>query len=167
MALALPASTMVWLEPEAPAGDLSAARALARALVAQYVLWHSPADALLAVVAPPALAAEWDWVKWLPHAAHPRSRDAIGPPRMITSDADELRLWWQAELAGRPPVPARGEPHLLVVVDGAEAPGRVGRGRRASRVLRVGTPPGRTAGPTVLRLRVGERELRRGAGRAC
>jgi S-DNA-T family DNA segregation ATPase FtsK/SpoIIIE len=162
VALALPASTMVWLEPETPAGDLSAARALARALVAQYVLWHSPADALLAVVAPPALVAEWDWVKWLPHAAHPRTRDAIGPARMITSDADELRLWWQAELTGRPAGPGAGEPQLLVVVDGAEAPG-AWAGVAGVSVLRVGTPPGRTAGPTVLRLRVGERELRRGA----
>ncbi|MDT7652757.1 MAG: segregation ATPase FtsK/SpoIIIE, family, partial [Pseudonocardiales bacterium] len=55
VALSLRASSTVWLEPAEPAAGLGPARGLARAIVAQYALWHSPADALLAVVAPPAL----------------------------------------------------------------------------------------------------------------
>jgi S-DNA-T family DNA segregation ATPase FtsK/SpoIIIE len=166
VALSLRATSTVWLEAAAeddPAAvRLTEPRALARAIIAQYVLWHSPADALLAVVTPPALMPEWDWVKWLPHLAHPRRRDAVGPARMITSDADDLRQWWQAELAGRPPGAGTGEPHLLVVVDGAaEAPGPWA-GVAGVTVLRVGAPPGRVAGPLVVRLRVGAGELRRG-----
>ena len=162
VALSLTASSTVWLEPAVPDADLAAPRSLARAVVAQYVLWHSPSDAQLAVVAPPGLAAEWEWVKWLPHLAHPRRRDAVGAARMITPDADDLRLWWQAELVGRPSGPGAGEPHLLVVVDGAEAPGPWA-GVAGVTVLRVGAPPGRTPGPTVVRLRVGDDVLRRGA----
>ncbi|MCO1654933.1 type VII secretion protein EccCa [Pseudonocardia humida] len=166
VALSVQATNVVWVEAAEPGGDPAAARDLARALVAQYVLWHSPADALLAVVAPARMAGEWDWVKWLPHAAHPRRRDAVGPTRMVTVDADDLRLWWQAELAGRAQGPGRGEPQLLVVVDGAaEAPGPWA-GVAGVTVLRVGAPPGRTPGPTVLRLRVGAGQLRRGAENA-
>ena len=122
VALSLRGSSAVWLEPE-PGADPAAARALARALVAQYVLWHGPDDALLAVVAPPYLAPEWEWVKWLPHVAHPRRCDAIGPLRTVTADADDVRRWWAAELAGRPAGSGAGEPHLLVVVDDAAGPG--------------------------------------------
>ena len=70
------ASATVWLEPARPRGRPGAGAGLARALVAQYVLWHSPADALLAVVARRPAGPEWDWVKWLPHA---RTRAAATP----------------------------------------------------------------------------------------
>jgi S-DNA-T family DNA segregation ATPase FtsK/SpoIIIE len=164
VALSLRTSSTVWFEPADPAEDLAAARALARAAVAQYAIWHSPADALLAVVAPPSLAAEWEWVKWLPHAAHPRRHDAVGPLRMVTADADEVRRWWVAELAGRPSGPGLGEPHLLVVVDAvAEGPG-AWAGVAGVTVLRVGAPPGRRPGPSVVRLQVGRERLCRSAG---
>jgi S-DNA-T family DNA segregation ATPase FtsK/SpoIIIE len=164
VALSLRASSTVWLEPADPSAGLASARALARAVVAQYALWHSPADALLAVVAPPTLAGEWEWVKWLPHAAHPRRRDAVGPLRMITADADDVRRWWLAELAGRPAGPGMGEPHLLVVVDEvAEGPGPWA-GVAGVTVLRVGAPPGRRPGPSVVRLLVEPERLHRSGG---
>ena len=159
VAVSLRASSTVWLEPEAGA-DPGAARALARALVAQYVLWHSPADALLAVVAPPSLAPEWEWVKWLPHVAHRRRSDAVGPLRTVTADADDLLRWWSAELAGRPAGCGAGEPHLLVVVDEAAGPGPWAAVAGAT-VLRVGVPAGRRPGPAVLRLAVGRDRLAR------
>ncbi|GAA1188387.1 type VII secretion protein EccCa [Pseudonocardia alaniniphila] len=161
VALSLRASSTVWLEPDGPAAGLGPARALARAVVAQYALWHSPSDALLAVVAPPSLAPEWEWVKWLPHVGHPRRRDAVGPLRMISADADDVRRWWVAELAGRPAGPGMGEPHLLVVVDEvADGPGPWA-GVAGVTVLRVGAPPGRRPGPSVVRLRVGHDGLHR------
>jgi ESX secretion system protein EccC len=161
VALSLRAAATVWLEPAGEA-DLSTVRALARAVVAQYTLWHAPADALLAVVAPPTLAGEWEWVKWLPHAAHPRRRDVIGPLRMITSDADEVRRWWLAELAGRAQGPGHAEPHLLIVVDDvADGPGPWA-GVAGVTVLRVGAPPGRRPAPSVVRLRVEPGRLERG-----
>lgn len=166
VSLSLRASSTIWLESPGADGAQGSARvrALARAAVAQYVLWHSPADAMLAVVAPPSLAPEWEWVKWLPHVAHPRRRDAVGPLRMITADVDELRRWWVAELAGRPAGPGVGEPHLLVVVDGvADGPGPWA-GVAGVTVLRVGTPPGRRPAPSVVRLLVGPDRLERSGG---
>jgi DNA segregation ATPase FtsK/SpoIIIE, S-DNA-T family len=161
VALSLPASSTVWLEPADGAG-LDQVRGLARALVAQYALWHAPAHALLAVVAPPSLAHEWEWVKWLPHAGHPRRRDAVGPLRMVTADADDVRRWWLGELTGRPAGPGPGEPHLLVVVDDVtEGPGPWA-GVAGVTVLRVGAPPGRRAAPSVVRLLVAPERLRRG-----
>ncbi len=106
----------------------------------------------------------WDWVKWLPHAAHPRRRDGIGPLRMVTGDADDVRRWWVAELAGRAPGPGVGEPHLLVVVDEvAQGPGPWA-GVAGVTVLRVGAPPGRRPGPSVVRLLVGPDRVGRAAG---
>jgi S-DNA-T family DNA segregation ATPase FtsK/SpoIIIE len=163
VALSLRASGMVWLEPAGGAG-IDRVRALARAAVVQYALWHAPADALLAVVAPPSLAHEWEWVKWLPHAGHPRRHDAIGPLRMITADADDVRHWWLAELAGRVPGPGIAEPHLLVVVDDvAEGPG-AWAGVAGVTVLRVGAPTGRRPAPSVVRLQVTPDLLLRGGG---
>jgi DNA segregation ATPase FtsK/SpoIIIE, S-DNA-T family len=159
VAISLRGSSTVWLEPGPDAG-VEPARALARALVAHYVLWHSPADALLAVVAPAYLAAEWEWVKWLPHVGHRRRSDPVGPLRTVTAVADDLRRWWAAELAGRPPGPGAGEPHLLVVVDEAAGPGPWAAVSGAT-VVRVGAPPGRRPGPSVLRLSVGAHRLGR------
>ncbi len=164
VALSLRASSTVWLEHEHGAGDPGPVRALARAVVAQYAVWHSPADALLAVVASPSAVVGWEWVKWLPHAAHPRRRDAVGPLRMITDDADDVRRWWLAELAGRPSGSGVGEPHLLVVVDGVvEGPGPWA-GVAGVTVLRVGAPPGRRPAPSVVRLQVGPEGLHRSGG---
>jgi S-DNA-T family DNA segregation ATPase FtsK/SpoIIIE len=159
VALSLRGSATIWLEPEPGCGP-GPARALARALVAQYVLWHGPGDALLAVVAPASRVAEWEWAKWLPHAGHPRRRDAVGPLRMLTAEADDVRRWWAAELSGRPPGTGVGEPHLLVVVDGAAGPGPWA-GVAGATVLRVGAPAGRRPGPSVVRLLVGPGRLAR------
>ncbi len=140
VALSLQETATIWLEP-----DGEAARALARAVVAQFVLWHSPADARVAVVAAPSVLAAWEWVKWLPHNSHPRLRDGAGPLRMFTPEVDELRRWWSDEAAG---------PHLLVVVDGVAD----GMGPWAAApcvtVLRVGAPAGRRPTPSVVRLRL-------------
>ena len=157
VALTLRGTGAIWLEA-APGTGPEPARALARALVAQYVLWHSPADAQLAVVAPPYLAPEWEWVKWLPHAGHPRCRDAAGPARMVTAQADDVRRWWEAELAGRAPGAAAGDPHLLVVVDEAAGPGSWAA-VAGTTVLRIGAPPGRRPTPAVVRLVVGSVDL--------
>jgi ESX secretion system protein EccC len=157
VALSLHGTAAIWLEA-APGAGPEHARALARALVAQYVLWHGPTDALLAVVAPAYLAPEWEWVKWLPHAAHPRLRDAVGPVRMITAEADDVRHWCEAELAGRAPGIGAAEPHLLVVVDDAGGPGSWAT-VAGTTVLRVGAPPGRRPTPAVVRLLVGPEEL--------
>ena len=146
-------SATIRLEPDPGApDDLAPARALARALVAQYVLWHSPAEAQLAVVAPGAAATAWDWAKWLPHVAHPRLTDAVGPLRMLTGDPDTVRTWWAAE-------PAAAERHLLVVVDGVSGGAGAWAGAPGVTVLRVGEPSGHRAAPSVVRMAVGADRL--------
>ncbi|WP_232663789.1 type VII secretion protein EccCa [Pseudonocardia sp. TRM90224] len=162
VALSLRSTSAVWLEPAEGAG-MPQVRGLTRAMVAQYALWHSPADALLAVVAPPHLMSQWEWVKWLPHSAHPRRTDAVGPLRMITSDLDDVRRWLLPELAGRPQGPGMGEPHVLVVVDGVpDAPGPWAAAAGVS-VLRVGDQQ-RRAAPSVVRLRVDSHSIVRSGG---
>jgi S-DNA-T family DNA segregation ATPase FtsK/SpoIIIE len=150
VALDLRSSATVWLERVGT--DPGPARGLARAIVAQFVLWHGPADAVVAVVA--ADPAPWDWVKWLPHNTHGRTVDALGPVRLVTSDPEELRGLLAAGLAARPPGPGPAEPHVLLVVDGVEGPGPWA-GVAGVTVLRVGAPPGRRAAPSVVRLAVG------------
>ncbi|MEM7094204.1 MAG: FtsK/SpoIIIE domain-containing protein [Actinomycetota bacterium] len=47
-------------------GDRPDALALARAVVLQLATQHGPADLRVGVVRGPAVAAEWEWLKWLP-----------------------------------------------------------------------------------------------------
>ncbi|TCK20367.1 type VII secretion protein EccCa [Pseudonocardia endophytica] len=144
-------SATVRLEPDST-GDLTAARALARALVAQYVVWHSPADAQLAVVAPGSAGTGWEWAKWLPHVAHPRLTDAVGPLRMLTGDPETVRRWWTGE-------PVAAERHLLVVMDGVSGGAGAWAGVPGVTVLRIGEPSGHRAAPSVVRLAVGADRL--------
>ncbi|MEJ2868323.1 type VII secretion protein EccCa [Actinomycetospora sp. OC33-EN08] len=103
--------------------------ALARAAVAQLVTLHSPDELLLAVVAGEATRPAWEWVKWLPHVAHPRLTDGAGPVRMIAPSLAAVTAWLGPELADRPrfsrgATPPAGSPHVVVVCDG----GAVGDG---------------------------------------
>jgi S-DNA-T family DNA segregation ATPase FtsK/SpoIIIE len=150
VALSLRGSSTVWLEP-APGAGPGAARALARALVAQYVLWHGPDDALLAVVAPAYLAPEWEWVKWLPHIAHPRRRDAIGPVRTVTADADDVRRLVGAELADGPraPGPVSRTCSWSSTTRPAPAVGRGGRRHGAPGECPTGASAGPIRGPAL------------------
>ena len=49
------------------AGPRTQALPALRAVVAQLVALHSPAELALAAVTSTATAADWDWLKWLPH----------------------------------------------------------------------------------------------------
>lgn len=107
-------------------GTAARRRALARAVVAQLVTFHSPDDLVVAVATRGPARAEWDWVKWLPHAAHPRLHDGAGPMRMVASSLAAVEAWLAPELLGRGRftrgAAAGGEagPHVLVVLDDAE-----------------------------------------------
>ncbi|GAY10164.1 type VII secretion protein EccCa [Pseudonocardia sp. N23] len=156
VALDMRAGATVWLERVG--ADPGPARSLARAIVAQFALWHGPDAAVVAVLA--ADPAPWDWAKWLPHNARTGTVDALGPCRLVTSDPDELRRLLAADVAARPPGPGPAEPHVLVVVDGVEGPGPWA-GAAGVTVLRVGAPPGRRAAPSVVRLAVAAGRLGR------
>ncbi|MFR9804254.1 type VII secretion protein EccCa [Pseudonocardia sp. RS010] len=139
VAVDLRAASAVWLD-----GPPERARAVARAVVAGFVLAHGPADAGVAALTD---SAAWDWLKWLPHNAHTVDRDAVGSVRMITGDPDELRRRWAAEPGPR---------HLLVVVDGpVDGPGPWAATDGVT-VLRVGAPAARRESASVVRLRLDE-----------
>jgi DNA segregation ATPase FtsK/SpoIIIE, S-DNA-T family len=117
VAVALGALRRVCLRAQAADHDLAATRGLARAMIAQYVVWHSPAEARLAVIAPPAAMPAWDWVKWLPHVQHPTLVDEIGALRMVTGRAAEVADWLAAPTA---PTASGNPARLLIVVDGVD-----------------------------------------------
>ncbi|SEF43945.1 DNA segregation ATPase FtsK/SpoIIIE, S-DNA-T family [Thermomonospora echinospora] len=72
---------------------------LMRALLAQLAAFHAPEDVAVAVAFPQARAADWDWVKWLPHVLDVHRRDggahlrlvASSPLRLAALLADDLR----------------------------------------------------------------------------
>lgn len=100
--------------------DEEAVRSLARSMVMSVATFHAPEDVLIAVVTDPAYADQWEWVKWLPHAASPRVRDKVGPARMIVSSFDELRDLLPSEVSEAPrfsPEVRQGR-HVIVLVDG-------------------------------------------------
>ncbi|HEX6498823.1 MAG TPA: type VII secretion protein EccCa [Micromonosporaceae bacterium] len=108
-------------------GSREPAAGLVRALLAHLVTFHAPDDLLIAVCAAPDRRAEWDWVKWLPHARHPRRRDAAGAVRLVGSSLAELETLLDDVVANRPRfspgLPAGSGPHVVVVVDGGDVAG--------------------------------------------
>ena len=105
-------------------GPPDAVRPLARAVLAQLATFHGPDDLVVAVCAAPDRLAEWDWVKWLPHALHPTRTDAAGPVRLVAATAagledlvPDLRRRGRFTGAGSSAVP-----HVVVVLDGADLP---------------------------------------------
>jgi S-DNA-T family DNA segregation ATPase FtsK/SpoIIIE len=100
-------------------GDRAAALALARSLVCQAAVLHGPADLPVMVLAGTAVAADWDWAKWLPH-----TRDATGAGRLLSDHPDLSVDLVEAVLREHPGDDARRVPGgrpvgptLLAVVD--------------------------------------------------
>jgi S-DNA-T family DNA segregation ATPase FtsK/SpoIIIE len=101
-------------------GDRTAALALARSLVAQAATLHGPADVPMMVLANEGAAADWDWVKWLPH-----TRDSTGTSRLLSADREQSTRMVEAQLKADPSRPRDRRdrdrrttgPTLLVVVD--------------------------------------------------
>jgi S-DNA-T family DNA segregation ATPase FtsK/SpoIIIE len=95
---------------------------LARAVLAQLASFHSPEDLRIACCVAGDRAADWEWVKWLPHALHRYRRDPAGPLRLAAPDLAGLAALLDDDLGERPPFDqaARGGPdlpHVLLVVD--------------------------------------------------
>jgi DNA segregation ATPase FtsK/SpoIIIE, S-DNA-T family len=103
-------------------GEPTELRPLGRAMLAQLVALQAPDDLRVAVCAGSRIAAEWDWVKWLPHALHPTRTDQVGPLRLIGADLTELERILGREVESRPRYQrdaqrTPGQPHLVVIVD--------------------------------------------------
>ncbi|MFR9727735.1 type VII secretion protein EccCa [Saccharopolyspora sp. MS10] len=140
------------------AGSQEPALGLVRALLAQLVTFHSPDELRVAVLTSESGQPEWDWVKWLPHNAHPSAHDTAGPLRLLACDHDELLDVLGAEITDRPDHDpgsraSVGEPFVVVVAHQAPLPeqSRLLQGGLRNAVLLdvTGAMPG---GPKVLRL---------------
>jgi S-DNA-T family DNA segregation ATPase FtsK/SpoIIIE len=110
------------------AGEACNALGLARAMIAQLVTFHAPEDLRIAVLTSEEVRSEWDWVKWLPHNAHPTARDDAGPVRMLACDHDELMDLLGKDVTDRSPhdkaaAPSNAEPFVVVVAHLATIPG--------------------------------------------
>ncbi|MFV2198797.1 type VII secretion protein EccCa [Nocardiopsis sp. LOL_012] len=107
-------------------GDREAGRALARAMIAQMAVFHSPHDLRIGVVRDTRLRPLWEWLKWLPHNTFDDAQDGPMPARFVSvnsvqaaellSEEIERRTVDLQRRRGRPPGP--GTQRLVVVLDG-------------------------------------------------
>ncbi|WSY19066.1 FtsK/SpoIIIE domain-containing protein (plasmid) [Embleya sp. NBC_00896] len=109
------------------AGRGRGTRALGRWLVAQAATLHPPGDVTICVLTDQSGAADWDWVRWLPHAAPPEPGQAVA---FVGADADAigrriaelLALMTARQDAERNTVSSDAEPAgpaVVVVFDGS------------------------------------------------
>lgn len=90
---------------------------LARAMICQAAVAHSPRDFKIMIVTDDI--ARWEWCKWLPHCAHPTERDRGGPVRMVWSTGEQMDAAVGAELHERDAFRSGTVkvPHWLVIDD--------------------------------------------------
>ncbi|MFB9706193.1 type VII secretion protein EccCa [Streptosporangium sandarakinum] len=107
-------------------GDPVAVRELVRAMIAQITVFHSPDDMRIMVCASKEWMAQWDWVKWLPHALHPEETDAAGPVRLMAENLAELDRLVGGELKERarfrPGASTDALPYHVLILDGGHVP---------------------------------------------
>jgi len=151
------------------AGDLPGVLGLVRAVLAQLVTFHGPDEMRVAILAGAEQIPEWDWVKWLPHNAHPELSGPTGPRRLLASDYGALMDLLGPDVLDRPDhdpatVPGQREPFVVVVVDRAHIPPTsrfFGDGIR--NVLMVDITGKLPGGAKVLRLSVNGEQVEYGA----
>ncbi|MBR7742829.1 type VII secretion protein EccCa [Phycicoccus sp. BSK3Z-2] len=159
----LPASAALRAWPHVEVtGDAAPARALARSVVLSAAMQHAPEDLVVAAVVSREARAEWEWLKWLPHALSPRERDAVGPVRLVGESVHDLLPLLPQEIVERPrfgPTDRPTLPHVLLVVDGGDVPPGnpvvTADGVLGVTVLDLPEQWGELDGGTTLRLAVG------------
>jgi S-DNA-T family DNA segregation ATPase FtsK/SpoIIIE len=148
-------------------GDEDSGRALIRAMLAQLVTFHSPDELRIAVCATPEHAAEWDWMKWLPHNQHGTRQDGAGHVRLHADGIGALDALLAAEMEDRGrfeagATPTLDEPYVVVIIDGVDVPPEsrlAGTGFRNSIVLNVSSGLPLTPRRGTLRLEVGAESM--------
>ena len=161
----LPASAALRAWPRIEVtGDADPARSLARSVVLQAALQHAPEDLVVAALVSREARAEWEWLKWLPHALSPREQDAVGPVRLVGESVHDLLPLLPQEIVERPrfgPSDRASLPHVLLVVDGGHVPPGnpvvTTDGVLGVTVLDLPEQWGELDSPTTLRLAVGPR----------
>ncbi|MET9886709.1 type VII secretion protein EccCa [Streptomyces sp. NPDC006430] len=145
-------------------GEEDHRRSLVRAVLAQLAVFHSPEDLWIALCVSDERRADWDWLKWLPHAQHPEEHDGAGPARLVGATLAELEDRIGPEFTARPPfdpeaLPTREEPYTVLVVDGGAVPAGPradGPGYRNTVVIDVSGTLSWKPGRTTLRLDVSD-----------
>ena len=96
---------------------MDAVYGLARAMICQAAVAHSPRDFKIMIVTDDI--ARWEWCKWLPHCAHPTLRDRGGPTRMVWTTGEQMDAAVGTELHGRDAFRTNSTvtPHWLVIDD--------------------------------------------------
>ena len=87
-------------------GAVATARGLARAMICQLAVLHSPEHVKIVAVVGDDAAEDWEWLKWLPHHRHSRSVDGAGAARMTYRSMAEVDV--------------DGTAHVVVLLDGGE-----------------------------------------------
>lgn len=127
------------------AGAPEVTRPQVRAMLTHLATFVPPTALKIAVLCSDPVRAEWDWVKWLPHARSSEESDAIGPARMICSSYADLADLLGDDVTTRAAFEVRGEltqwPHVVIVCDGVDL----------HPTTRLGSREG-TAGVTVVTL---------------
>ncbi|OHU99114.1 type VII secretion protein EccCa [Mycobacterium talmoniae] len=108
-------------------GDREQVLGLMRAIICQLAFSHGPDHLRMIVVS--SDAAQWDWVKWLPHFGDSRRQDAAGNARMVYGSVREFAAEHGDLFSGRgsfmPRHPSSSAetptPHHLIIAD-AEDP---------------------------------------------
>ncbi|WP_128429823.1 type VII secretion protein EccCa [Streptomyces cyaneus] len=140
------------------AGDGTYAYALVRSMLCQLAVFHSPDELRIAVLADERGRADWDWVKWLPHNAHPREHDAAGALRLVATDHDALMDLLGQDVSDRPDhdkseAPSTSEPFVVIVAAGTQIPtGSRLLGAGLRNVVLLDLTGAMTGGSKVLRL---------------
>ena len=102
------------------AGGRAEALAMARSLVIQTVVGHSPAEVMVCAFASTRTALDWDWLKWLPHTSsqhspievHHTASSAPGCSSLMEQLEDRAR-----GMSAKKADQMGGEPTILVVVE--------------------------------------------------
>ncbi|MEJ3746500.1 type VII secretion protein EccCa [Actinomycetes bacterium KLBMP 9797] len=133
--------------------------AMVRALLIQLATFHAPDDLRIAVCAGERERADWEWLKWLPHALHPEKNDALGSLRLVASAVTAIEAMLDDLLSHRPrfdpesPTRASG-PHVVVVLDSGTIAGAdhlmTGSGVEGVTILDLTTAPPRVLDPSAL-----------------
>ena len=98
---------------------------VARSVVGQLAVMHSPRDLSIVVLAPGDRSVDWAWLRWLPHVAPSDGQDCralLGfDDAQVAARVDELGALLDARHAAAGPTTAPWSgPRTVVVLDGAE-----------------------------------------------
>jgi S-DNA-T family DNA segregation ATPase FtsK/SpoIIIE len=147
-----------------------AAAGLVRSMILQIAVAHSPADVRICVCAPATRIGAWEWVKWLPHNAHPAEADAAGPVRLMAPSLAWLGRMLEPGLRERPRFSPEGTagslPCYVVIADGGGAARQSPDASAFTGVdgvvlIDLSAPPASGYEPATLGLRISQGQLYR------